>query len=52
MKSIVFVDSEINHNSEIIDLGAVKPTGEKLHTADKSTFSNFEIGRASCRERV
>ena len=44
MKSVVFVDSEINQNDEIIDLGAVKPTGEKLHTADKSAFSEFVSG--------
>ena len=44
VKSVVFVDSEINQNDEIIDLGAVKPTGEKLHTADKSAFSEFVSG--------
>lgn len=44
MKSVVFVDSEINQNDEIFDLGAVKLNGEKLHTADKIAFSNFVTG--------
>lgn len=44
MKSVVFVDSEINQNDEIFDLGAVKLNGEKLHTADKIAFSIFVTG--------
>lgn len=45
MNSIVFVDSEISPKSlKILDLGAVKPDGSKLHSSSQSEFSEFVIG--------
>ena len=44
MSEIVFIDSEINHNGEICDLGAVKPEGGRLHTTSHKEFSEFVSG--------
>lgn len=44
MHSVVFVDSEINQKGDIVDLGAVKPNGETLHTSLQGTFSRFVSG--------
>ena len=44
MSGIVFIDSEISHNGEICDLGAVKPDGNKLHTSSHNEFSAFVSG--------
>lgn len=44
MNEIVFIDSEINHNGEICDLGAVKNKGGKLHTTSQCDFSKFVSG--------
>lgn len=44
MSKIVFIDSEINHDGEICDLGAVKPEGGRLHTTLQNEFSAFASG--------
>lgn len=44
MSRIVFIDSEINHNGKICDLGAVNPEGGRLHTTLQNEFSAFASG--------
>ena len=45
MRSIVFFDAEVSNNGgEILDIGAVRGDGVKLHTASQSAFSNFVRG--------
>lgn len=42
MKPIVFIDSEINiDDRKIMDLGAVKPNHDQIHTASVREFVAF-----------
>lgn len=44
MKTIVFIDSEINAKGQIMDLGAVKSSGEQFHAASQKDFVEFVHG--------
>jgi len=45
MRNIVFFDTEVNPESgKILDFGAIKPDGSKIHTTSKENFSSFLFG--------
>ncbi|HHU73642.1 MAG TPA: RecQ family ATP-dependent DNA helicase [Clostridiales bacterium] len=44
MKNITFIDTEVSEKNKILDYGAVKITGEALHTTSASEFHRFIDG--------
>ncbi len=41
MKALTFFDTEVSNNSKILAIGAIKTTGETLHTSQKTEFIDF-----------
>lgn len=45
MKNILFFDTEVNPETGVIlDFGAIKPDGSRIHTSSKNNFSSFILG--------